>query len=138
MGVVYHANYLIWCEMGRTDLLRRLGTTYAELERQGVFLAISDVRIRFRSSASYDERIRVRTTLSRRRSRGVTFSYEVEKASSAESLASAETDLICLDADRRPSKLPADVMEILQRALPAGSRGGGTNLAQTGVEKLSE
>ncbi len=121
MGVVYHANYLIWCEMGRTDLLRRLGTTYAELERRGVFLAISDVRIRFRGSASYDERIRVRTTLSRRRSRGVTFSYEVEKAETAESLASAETDLVCLDADRRPSKLPADVMEILQRALPEGS-----------------
>ena len=51
MGVVYHANYLVWCEMGRTDLMRQLGTTYAEMERRGVYLAVSEVRIRFRGSA---------------------------------------------------------------------------------------
>ena len=65
MGVVYHTNYLIWCEVGRTDLLRQLGATYAELERRGVYLAVSQAHIRFLGGARYDDLIRVRTTLGR-------------------------------------------------------------------------
>ncbi|NIN72884.1 MAG: acyl-CoA thioesterase, partial [Gemmatimonadetes bacterium] len=70
MGVVYHTNYLIWCEMGRTELMRQLGATYAELEQQGVYLVVSRAQIRFRNSAGYDDPVRVRTRLTRVRSRG--------------------------------------------------------------------
>lgn len=119
MGVVYHTNYLVWCEMGRTELMRRLGTSYAELERRGVFLAVSEARISFRASARYDDRIRVRTRLTRLRSRGVTFGYTVESPETGAVLARAETDLVCLDEEGTPRKLPGDVQGTLRRALDA-------------------
>jgi len=71
MGVVYHANYLVWCEIGRTDFIRRIGRSYAELENEGVLLAVSDAALRFHASARYDDPIRVRTTLSNIRSRSM-------------------------------------------------------------------
>jgi acyl-CoA thioester hydrolase len=117
MGVVYHANYLVWCEMGRTDLMRQLGTTYAEMERRGVYLAVSEVRIRFRGSAGYDDGVRVRTVLKKVRSRGVSFSYVVEDSESGRSLASAETDLVCVDGDGSTRKLPEDVRALLVKAV---------------------
>ncbi len=117
MGVVHHTNYLVWCEMGRTDLLRRLGGSYAELERQGTFLAISEVRIRFRAPARYDDRVRVRTKLAKLRSRGLTFRYVVEEAESCTLLAECETDHVCLDADRTPAKMPGWLIDTLDRAV---------------------
>jgi acyl-CoA thioester hydrolase len=63
MGVVYHTNYLIWCEIGRTDFIRTSGSTYADLERQGVLLAVSEASIRYHAAARYDDLIRVQTRL---------------------------------------------------------------------------
>lgn len=117
MGVVYHTNYLIWCEMGRTELMRKLGTSYAELERRGIFLAVSEARISFRASARYDDLIRVRTRLARLRSRVVTFAYTVENAETDTVLSRAETDLVCLDEAGVTRKLPAEVQATLKRAL---------------------
>ncbi len=124
MGVVYHTNYLVWCEMGRTELMRQLGTSYAELERRGVFLAVSEARISFRASARYDDLIRVRTRLARLRSRGVTFAYTVESAETGAVLSRAETDLLCLDEAGAPRKLPADVQGTLRPALDAAGAEG--------------
>lgn len=117
MGVVYHTNYLVWCEMGRTDLMRQLGTTYADLERRGTFLVVSEARVRFRSPTRYDDMVRVRTRLTRLRSRGVSFAYWVEDVETGTVLAEAETDLICLDPAGSPRKLPVEVQQLLQRAL---------------------
>ena len=64
MQVVYHSNYLIWCEIGRTEFIRALGTPYAELERQNVTLAVVEASLRFHSAARYDNLIRVTTTIS--------------------------------------------------------------------------
>ena len=58
MGVVYHANYLVWCEMGRTDFIRRLGLSYADMERNGIALAVSELSARFHAAAHYDELIK--------------------------------------------------------------------------------
>jgi acyl-CoA thioester hydrolase len=132
MGVVYHANYLVWCEVGRTDLLRQLGATYAEMERQGAFLAVSDARVSFRAAAHYDDLIRVRTTLERVRSRSVTFSYVVENAETLALLAKAQTDLICLKPDRTPRKIPGEIRELLGRVTGASSQEG-TISALSGV-----
>ncbi|MDZ7630965.1 MAG: thioesterase family protein [Gemmatimonadaceae bacterium] len=63
MGVVYHSNYLIWCEVGRTELIRQYGHSYADIERLGVGLAVSDAALRFHAPARYDDLIRVTTTL---------------------------------------------------------------------------
>ncbi len=134
MGVVYHTNYLIWCEVGRTDLLRQLGATYAELENQGVYLAVAEARIRFLAAARYDDVIRVRTTLSRVRSRSVRFNYVVENANTGAVLAKAETDLICLGGERVPSVLPGSLRELLGGA--AGEpEGEGTRGVYAGLDK---
>ena len=80
MQVVYHANYLVWCEMGRTDLIKQLGSSYADIEKQGVMLAVIDASIRYHFSAKYEDRVRVKTTLSEVKSRTVTFEYKIENA----------------------------------------------------------
>ena len=84
MGVVYHAEYLVWCEMGRTEYIRSLGMSYAEMERRGVPLAVAEATIRYHAPARYDDRIRVSTTLARLGSRGLTFDYVIAHADSGE------------------------------------------------------
>jgi acyl-CoA thioester hydrolase len=118
MGVVYHANYLVWCEMGRTDLMRQLGMTYAEMERNGLFLAVADASIRFHAGARYDDKVRVDTWIETVRSRAVTFGYRVVRTGDTApvKLASATTTLVARDADGRACKLPDDVRRLLARA----------------------
>ncbi len=115
MGVVYHANYLVWCEIGRTDFIRALGRSYADLERDGVTLAVSDASLRFLGSARYDDRVLVHTALDELRSRGMRFAYRIEHAETGRTLVTATTSLIALDARGRPSRLPASVQQLLQR-----------------------
>ena len=100
MQVVYHANYLVWCEMGRTDLIKQLGSSYAELEAQGVMLAVIDLSVRYQASARYDDTIRVTTIMSEVRSRTVTFEYRIENAKTGARLASAKTTLASLNGAR--------------------------------------
>lgn len=122
MGVVYHANYLVWCEMARTQLIRERGPTYADLEKQGVMLAVADVSIRYQSPARYDDLIRTETWIEDLRSRTVTFAYRVLRVDpdgTTRQLATATTRLICLDSDSRPRKLPAEVFEMLQSGVPS-------------------
>jgi acyl-CoA thioester hydrolase len=115
MGVVYHTNYLVWCEIGRTDFIRAGGVTYAELERRGLLLAVAEASIRYHAAARYDDLIRVDTTLTAVRSRAVTFDYLITNADTAERLASARTVLVSLDRSGRPSTLPDDFRERLHR-----------------------
>jgi acyl-CoA thioester hydrolase len=114
MGVVYHTNYLVWCEIGRTDFIRRSGATYADLERRGVLLAVSEATIRYHAAARYDDLIRVETTLAAVRSRAVTFDYVITNGESGERLASARTSLVSLDPNGRPTKLPDDFRRQLE------------------------
>jgi acyl-CoA thioester hydrolase len=109
MGVVYHANYLVWCEVGRTEFLRSAGTSYADLERRGVTLAVAEASLRFHASATYDDRILVETSVSEVRSRAIAFAYVISRASEGESLerlVTARTSLIALDTNGHPRKLP--------------------------------
>ncbi len=125
MGVVYHTNYLVWCEIGRTDFIRASGCTYAELERRGVLLAVAEATIRYHAAARYDDLIRVETTLAGVRSRAVTFDYRVTNGDTGERLASARTALVSLDRRGRPSTLPDDFrqqLEALVAAAEASSR----------------
>ena len=131
MGVVYHTNYLVWCEMGRTELMRQLGTAYADLERQGVYLAVCEARVRFKAPARYDDLIRVNTKLLRVRTRGVHFHYLVEKPGGPV-LAEAETELICIDPQGVPRRIPEAVQQLLRRGV-AETGQEGTLKAPTGV-----
>ena len=110
MGVVYHTNYLVWCEIGRTELLRAVtGTSYARLEEQGTALAVAELSIRYHGAAKYDNLIRVQTTLTETRSRSITFEYLITNADTGDRLASARTVLISLDPQGRPVKLPDEL-----------------------------
>ena len=117
MGVVYHANYLVWCEIGRTDLIRAIGMPYAEIEREGVMLAVSDVTMRFHASARYDDPIRIRTQVTLVRSRAVVFSYRIEQADTNVLLVKASTALMSLSRDARPRTLPPGLRAQLEAAL---------------------
>jgi len=116
MGFVYHANYLIWMDMARTEHLRERGATYKELEAQGIYLAVTDVRVRYRQPARYDDLVRVRCWVRDLASRRVTFGYAIERAETGEVLATAETALIALDSHRALSRIPEHVSELLEPA----------------------
>lgn len=117
MGVVYHAEYLVWCEVGRTEYIRSLGLPYAEMERRGAFLAVADASLRYHASARYDDLVRVETRLTEVRSRAVTFDYLIRHVQSGARLVSARTLLVSLGRDGRPAPLPADVRDLLERAM---------------------
>ncbi len=111
MGVVHHANYIIWFEQGRTDYMREIGVNYADVERSGLFLAVGEVQIRYGAPARYDDEIRVLTRIDRVQSRAVTFAYEVLRAGSDERLASGYTRLIAMDTNGTARTLPRDLLE---------------------------
>ena|SRR5690242_12565916 len=114
MGVVYHANYLIWCDMGRTDFIRRCGANYADMERGGVLLAVSELSARFHAAARYDELIRVRTSLDEVRSRLISFDYLISNAVTDKRLVSAHTTLISIDRSGKPVALPTELRRLLR------------------------
>jgi acyl-CoA thioester hydrolase len=116
MGVVYHSHYLVWCEIGRTDFIRGLGTSYADMERTGIRLAVADASLRYHAGARYDDVIRVETSLADVRSRALTFDYLIRNADTGERLVTARTTLVSIDPTGRPVALPPLLRETLQRA----------------------
>ncbi|HZO19332.1 MAG TPA: thioesterase family protein [Gemmatimonadaceae bacterium] len=116
MGVVYHGNYLVWCEIGRTEHMRQFGVPYREMEERGVALAVAEASIRFQKAARYDDVIRVETTLADVSSRTVTFDYAILNADSNDRLATARTTLVCLDPGNRVTTIPAEFRPMLRRA----------------------
>lgn len=113
MGVVYYANYLVWCEVGRVELLRALGHSYAVLETQGIGLAVSEARVRYHYPARFDDLVRIETTLTGVRSRAITFDYLIAHAESGTRLATAHTSLISIDNDGRITAIPGAFREAL-------------------------
>lgn len=124
MGVVYHAHYLVWCEIGRTDFIRRLGRSYAELEEQdGVRLAVVEAALRYEAPARYDDVIRVETRLAKVASRALTFDYEIHRVEGGDPrrLATASTRLLAIDGEGRSRALPSPLLKVLRVA--ASGRG---------------
>jgi acyl-CoA thioester hydrolase len=118
MGVVYHARHVVWLDIARTEHLRQAGYSYRTLEEEGVRLVVTDLQIRYRRPARYDDLIRIRSRIRDVASRRVIFSYAVEQADDGTLLAEAETTLICLDRQHQLSRLPDAVV----RALGGGRR----------------
>jgi acyl-CoA thioester hydrolase len=117
MGVVYHARYLVWLDVARTEHLRDCGMSYRELEATGLRLAVSEVSIRYRQPARYDDSIRIRCWVREVASRRVVFGYAVEHAEDGRLLATASTSLLALDSSMSPTRLPEPVRQAL-RAIP--------------------
>ena len=113
MGVVYHARYLVWLDIARTDHLRRTGMSYADLERRGLRLVVGELRIRYRQPARYDDLVRVRCWVRECVSRRVTFGYALDLPERGVLLVTAETAMMVLGAEFQWSRLPADVRDML-------------------------
>lgn len=116
MGVVYHTNYLVWCEVGRTDFIRQRGMSYADIERSGIGLAVTELSARFHAAARYDDMVRVRTTLADVRSRGITFDYLITNAATGDRLVTARTALVSIDRTGRLVALPNEIRRLFDVA----------------------
>jgi len=111
MGVVYYANYLVWFEVARADLLRSLGWTYREMEATGVFLPVIEAHCEYRRSARYDEEIEVRTEGRVRSAVRMEFSYDVVIKVTNEVAAVGQTVHAATGQDGRPCRLPSRITE---------------------------
>jgi len=107
MGVVYYANYFVWFEVGRTDLLRDAGWSYREMELEGIALPVIEAHCEYRQSARYDDELEIRTTGSQLSPVRVAFDYEVVRPSDAATIATGRTIHAALDRDGRPCRLPS-------------------------------
>jgi acyl-CoA thioester hydrolase len=116
MGVVYHANYFVWFEVGRTDLLRRSGWSYRELEAEGVSLPVIQAHCDYRWPARYDDELEIRTTGAVMSHVRVEFTYEIVRVADQMSLVTGHTVHAALDRGGRPCRLPARVRALLEDA----------------------
>jgi len=115
MGVVYHANYLVWFEVGRGEYFRAMGQDYSNWEQQGYFLPVSEAYARFLAPGRYGDLVTVRTWVDQVRSRGVTLKYEVRLAGHETGLVSGWTKHICMDREGRACRLPEDMILLLEK-----------------------
>lgn len=113
MGVAYHAHYLVYCELARTEHMRRLGVRYRDLEERGYKLAVSEASLRYARAARYDDLLNVTAWLAEVGSRRVVFRYRVEREG-GDLLCTAETALVSLDLHNRPTRMPDEVLEIMK------------------------
>lgn len=114
MGVVHHASYPVWFEVGRTELMERLGLPYTEVEARGYYLMLSGLNVEYRRAARYGDTLHLCTRLTELRSRTMTFTYEVTRRGEggSELLATGETRHIATDRTYRPARLPDDVLRL--------------------------
>jgi acyl-CoA thioester hydrolase len=115
MGVVYHANYLVWFEVGRGDYFRALGQDYGQWEQRGYALPVAEVGARYHAPARFADEISVRTWLEQVRSRGLTLGYEVVMADTGLRLATGWTKHICMDGHGQACRLPPDMLALLEQ-----------------------
>jgi len=118
MGVVHHANYLVWFELARTRLCLEAGFHYAEIERRGLLLLVTGAELSYRAPARYGERVVASCWVERVGSRGVRFGYRV--ARNGDLLATGATEHVWVDAaSRRPTRFPEELEAPFREFLPA-------------------
>lgn len=114
MGIVHHAVYPIWMELGRSDLLRTIGQSYSEWEARGIFMSVGELRCRYRAPARYDELVEVRTFVKEAGRRKVVFAYRVEREGVL--LCEGESAHIVTGPEGRAVVLPEDLLELIRSA----------------------
>lgn len=125
MGIVYHANYLPWFEISRTDLLKHHGLPYRDLEAEGYFLPVLEVNVRYLKSARYDDAITVIALMAEKPSLRIRISYEVRRGVGSgedgrgELLATGWTMHAFIDRQGRPVRPPPRFVERMDEAFGA-------------------
>lgn len=118
MGVVYHSNHLIWFEVGRVELMRQMGFSYRDMEREdGRFIAVAEATCRYRAPVFYDEEVVVRTRLKTVRESVIIFSYELTRADTGALLAEGETTHIVTDSAMKIAALPEKYLRVFREAV---------------------
>ena len=112
MGVVYYANFFVWFEVGRTDLLRSLGWTYREMEADGIQLPVIEAHCEYRQGARYDDDIEIRTRAKKLSPVRVQFDYEAIRRADGATLATGHTVHATIDRQGRPVRMPERVKEL--------------------------
>jgi acyl-CoA thioester hydrolase len=116
MGIVYHAHYLVYFDVGRTECMRAAGTSYAELEARGFRLAVVEARVRYLRPARFDEELSLAVRVGHVGRASVGFDYRLD-GPGGETLATGHTRLGCLDGRQRPVALPGDAAACLRRGM---------------------
>jgi len=104
MGLLHHANYLVYFEQARTELLRDLGYTYRDMEDQGFLLVLTKIEVRYKKPAYYDDILSIATSVERTTGVRIDHRYEVRRG--ADLIAEGNTTLACIDREGRPQALP--------------------------------
>jgi acyl-CoA thioester hydrolase len=114
MGIAHHSNYVIWLEMGRVAFLDEIGIPYSEVERRGVYLVVTNIGVKYRRPARFDDEIILTTRLSALKSRLVRFDYALEQPDGS-LLAEGFSDHIATDLEKRSVPIPHHLREALER-----------------------
>jgi len=122
MGVAYYANYFVWCEVGRVELLRQLGFEYKQMELgHGCFLPVVEASCRYKSPARYDDVVTVETRVAGLRTSVIRFAYRLlaERSDATEPvlLAEAETVHVVVDREMRKCPLPEPYISAIRRIM---------------------
>jgi len=117
MGVVYHSNHLIWFEVGRVELMRQMGFSYRDMEREdGRYIAVAEATCRYRAPVFYDEEVIVRTRLKTVRESVIIFAYELARAENGTLLAEGQTTHIVTDSNMKVAALPEKYLSAFRAA----------------------
>jgi acyl-CoA thioester hydrolase len=124
MGIAHHANYIVWFEIGRTDLCRAAGFPYSEIESRGYILVVTEMQCRYRVPYRYDDEVVIRTSVASLASRSMKFAYELYDANGSTLHASGASSHLWLEEKtRRPVRADEDVMRAFETWITdAGSR----------------
>jgi len=123
MSVVYHANYLVWFEVGRVELIRQMGLDYRDMERdEGCLIAVVEATARYKSPARYDDELTVRTRLTSVRGSIIRFAYSIVRDADGTLLCEGETVHVVVGRDMKRRPLPARYLDLFREHLaPSGT-----------------
>jgi acyl-CoA thioester hydrolase len=114
MGIVYHANYLVWFEIGRTEFCRARGFAYRDMEEnENAFLVVAESYCRYKAPAYYDDELLVRTHITELRRRSLRFGYEIVRLSDGKVIAEGETGHVVTDGAGRVRSFPVLYSQLL-------------------------
>src|SRR4051812_12311993 len=120
MGIAHHSNYIVWFEIGRTDLCRATGFSYRAIEDRGLILVVTEVTCRYRAPYRYDDEVLIRTSVAESASRAMKFAYELLDPSGQHVHASGSSKHVWVDREtRRPTLADDEVMQAFAPYLPA-------------------
>ena len=114
MQVVYYANYFVWFEVGRGELLRSLGSTYRALEESGFLLPVIRADCRYRRPARYDDELTIRTQVRLLSAARLRFDYEVHRRADQVLTATGCTTHAVINQKGKPTALPVQIREVLE------------------------